>query len=154
MPEKKTTTSKVQTTNVSTWDTKVSNGLYAGKSWHNNIDSMNLLHGVQFGYLPMIGGKNASGDAIHEWMYNQSYVRRDVIPVVLQTPKFFDLLPNSDTWKQMCKALIEVHAQTIEGLNSSLTVETAERESGLEGATFEEPTNVTREQTKITITVQ
>ena len=137
--------------NITTWDNTI---VTDTKHWSENIQSLSLRHGGQFGYLPMIGGKDNAGNPIHEWMYNQSYVRRDVIPVVLQTPRFFDLLPNSDTWHQMCKALIEVHAQTIEGLNSSLTVEAAEREAGLEGAAFEEPTNVTREQTKISITVQ
>jgi len=78
-------------------------------------------------------------------------MKRDVIPVVLQVPKGFGLLPNKDAWKEAVKALFEVHAKTIEGLNSSLTVEHQEHQLGLSGATMREPGNVNREATSITL---
>jgi len=65
----------------------------------------------------------------------------------------FDLLPNSEYWHAAAKALFEVHARVIEGLNASLTVETAERELGIEGAKQKEPVNVTREETNVSLTL-
>lgn len=120
-------------------------------SWAKDISSVNLDKGGQWGLLPMVGGID-SDQNVHEWMYNQPYVKRDVIPIVLETPRVFDLLPNSQMWHNSVKALFEVHAKTISGLNSSLNVETTERELGLSGATFEDIVNVVRESTKINIT--
>ena len=121
-------------------------------AWSSNIPSVRLDKGGQWGLLPMIGGID-SDQNVHEWMYNQPYLRRDLIPIVLETPRIFDLFPNSEMWRNSVKAFFEVHARTIDGLNSSLTVETIEKEMGLSGATFEDIINVTREASKVTITV-
>jgi len=120
--------------------------------WAQDLPTLDLRYGGQWGYLPKIGGVR-DGKAIHSYMYNQRYIRRDIIPVVLQTPRVFDLLPNSKAWHASYKAMWERHARVIEGLNSSLTVESGETETGLEGAKFKEPTNVTREETNVSITL-
>ena len=141
------TNSKNISTNVFEKATSSGPDLYSKET-----PSLDLRHGGQWGLLPRIGGVK-DGKAIHEWMYNQAYMRRDIIPIVLQTPRLFDMLPNKEAWHASYKALWEVHARVIDGLNSSLTVETGEKESGLEGATFKEPTNVTREVTNVTTTL-
>jgi len=124
----------------------------ATETWASKLPSVDLRHGGQWGYLPSIGGVR-DGKAIHSWMYNQRYIRRDIIPVVLQSPRVFDLLPNSEYWHAAYKALWERHARIIEGLNSSLSVEVGETDLGLEGASLEEPTNVTREKTNVSTTL-
>lgn len=121
-------------------------------SWAEGIPSISLEHGGQWGLLPMIGGVD-SDQNIHEWMYNQPYLKRDLIPIVLETPRVFDLFPKPEMWHNSVKAFFEVHARSITGLNSSLTVETVEREMGLEGATYEDIVNVTREASKVSVTV-
>jgi len=122
-----------------------------GESFYaEDLPTMDIRYGGQWGALPRIGGVD-SDKPIHEWMHEQSYLRRDVIPVVLQVPKGFSLLPNPTEWNEAIKALFEVHAKTIEGLNSSLTVEHAEHVLGMSGATMREVGNVTREATSITI---
>ena len=114
--------------------------------------SSNLLRGGQWGFLPMIGSKE--GDEIkHAWMADQAYIRRDLIPIVLQVPKGFDLLPNGDYFKKACVALFEKHARTIEGLDSSLTVNTGEHDLGLEGGKYQEPTNVTVAESNVSISM-
>ena len=118
--------------------------------WAANVEAIDIRHGGQWGLLPIIGEEKI-GKPIHAWMHEQSYQRMDVIPIVLQTPKMFDLLPGSENWHQAIKALFEVHARTIDGLNASLTVETAEHNLGLSGASVEEVVKVNREATKISI---
>ena len=114
--------------------------------------TVNLLRGGQWGHLPIIGAKDGN-DYKHAWMADQAYVRRDVIPIVLQVPKGFELLPNGDYFKKACVALFEKHARTIEGLDSSLTVNTAEHELGIEGGKYQEPVNVTVAESNVTITL-
>lgn len=91
--------------------------LYAGSS-----AALNLAHGGQNGVHAKIGtvidGKNYD-----EWMSNQAYISRNIIPIVIRYPKFFDLLPDSKKWIEAYKALIELHPLSIEGLSSGLTVE-------------------------------
>lgn len=119
----------------------------------NGIPTIDIRNGGQWGALPVIGGVE-NGVAVNEWMHEQQYQRRDLIPIVLSVPKMFNLLPNADAWKQAVKAMIEVHAKTIDGLNSSLTVDTAEHDLGLSGAKFREVIGVTRESSNVSITVE
>ena len=119
-------------------------------TWNSGIASVSLEKGGQFGFLPMIGGIDNEKN-ISEYMYNQSYLRKDLIAIVLDTPKVFDYLPNPDNWRKAIKAFFEVHAKTIDGIDSSLTVDTNEKETGLSGGKFKEPTNVTRADTNVSI---
>jgi len=112
----------------------------------------NLLRGGQWGHLPIIGTTDPKGNK-HAWMADQAYIRRDIIPVVLQVPKGFDLLPQGDYFKKACVALFEKHARTIEGLDSSLTVNVGEHELGLEGAKYQEPVNVTVAESNVSISL-
>jgi len=122
-----------------------------GESFYaEDLPTIDIRYGGQWGALPRIGGVD-SDKPIHEWMHEQAYLKRDVIPVVLQVPRGFNLLPNGTDWNEAIKALFEVHAKTIEGLNSSLTVEHAEHTLGVSGATMREISNVNREATSITI---
>ena len=118
--------------------------------WADTKDSLDLRYGGQWGLLPLIGGADGN-KPIAEWMYEQSYQRMDVIPIVLQTPKMFDLLPNAAYWHEAIKSIFEVHARTIDGLNASLTVNTGEHNLGVSGATVKEVTQVTREATNVTL---
>ena len=116
----------------------------------DNVPTIDIRYGGQWGALPRIGGVDNS-KPIHEWMHEQAYLKRDVIPVLLQAPRGFTLLPNPEQWREAIKALFEVHSKTIEGLNSSLTVEHQEHQAGLSGASIREPGNVNREATAITL---
>jgi len=121
--------------------------------WMQNLPTYDLRYGGQFGYMPIIGGVDKSGKPIHEWMYNQPYLRRDLIVIVLQTPRMFDLFPNASYWHGAIKALWEVHFKTIDGLNSSLTAEFAESEMGLSGASLEDVSNVEREKINLSASI-
>jgi len=118
-----------------------------------DLPTIDIRNGSQWGALPVIGGVE-NGANINEWMHEQQYLRNDLIPVVLSVPKGFELLPNSDQWKQAVKSMLEVHAKTIDGLDMSLTVDKVDKDLGLSGAKFSEVANVTRASSTVSITVE
>lgn len=119
----------------------------------DGLPTIDIRHGGQWGALPIVGGID-SGKSINEWMHEQKYQRRPFIPILISAPKMFDLLPNAEAWKSAVKAMIEVHAKTITGIDTSLTVETAEADLGISGAKFKEYVKVTRASTNIAITLE
>lgn len=118
----------------------------------DGLPTLDIKHGGQWGALPAMGALD-NGASINEWMHDQQYLKRDLIPIVISVPKMFELFPNTDSWKQAVKAMLEVHAKTIDGLNSSLSVNKTDKELGLSGAKFEEVSDVTRESSSVAITV-
>lgn len=89
---------------------------------------INLKNGGNFGYTP----------DYQTLVSAQPYVRGHVIAKVLSGPKAFDLLPDSTMWYETLKAIIELHAESWEGLNSTLTVEHASQRFGGAGEEIEE----------------
>jgi len=137
-------------TRLMSFDSSRTSNIDGDTHYAEDLPTIDIRYGGQWGALPRIGGVD-SDKPIHEWMHEQSYLRRDVIPIMIQGPRGFNLLPNGTEWLEAIKALFEVHAKTIEGLNSSLTVEHAEHVLGMSGANMREIGNVTRETTSITI---
>lgn len=80
------------------------------------------------------------------YISNAAYVRRNLICVVLQTPRGFNLMPNSDVWHATCKALMENGSRTIEGLRKTLTVEYVSNPIGAAGEQQEDIAKVNRER--------
>ena len=121
--------------------------VYAGHS-----PAANLKYGGQMGYMPRIGMVGPDGKTYEEWISNQAYVTRNIIPVVLKTPKFFKYMGDEQAWVETYKALWELHPLTITGLSSGLTVETDEHAVGGAGEMQEEVTNVTRARSSLSTT--
>jgi len=111
---------------------------------------LNLVFGGQSGYIPKIGRKGLDGSNFGEWISNQGYVKKNVIPIVLSYPKFIDHLQEPVEWRAVFKSLIETHALSIDGLTSGLTVETDEHAVGGGGEFQQEITDVKRERSNIT----
>jgi len=84
-----------------------------------------------------------------EWSNNQAYVSRPLIPILLEAPRLFTVLPSSEKWIGSLKALIEQHARSIDGLEQTLTVDTDSHPFGGAGEEFEEFVNVTRARSTI-----
>ncbi len=120
---------------------------YAG---HN--PALNLKHGGQQGYMPRIGTIAKDGKTYEEWINNHSYISKNIIPIVIRTPKFFDHMPDSAKWVETFKALIELHPQAITGLTSGLTVDVDESAVGGSGEMQEEITDVKRARSTINTT--
>lgn len=94
--------------------------------------------GGQFGFMIDIGN----------YINNSPYVGRDVIPILMQYPKAYDLFDKDtrDTLVRMLKSLIEVNAKSITGLRSTLATEWMSVEVGGAGEIQQELSNVTRER--------
>jgi len=91
-----------------------------------------------------LSGQNGYMTDIHSFVGNAGYVKRNLIPILLEAPRGFKDLPSPEVWVATLKNLVELHAQTIEGLNSTLTVEFAENAVGGAGEMQEDIANVTR----------
>jgi hypothetical protein len=90
------------------------------------------------------GGQNGFAYNPIEWVSNQAYVRRNLVCILLEAPRFMSLMPEPDKWVQTLKCLVELHALSIDGFNAELTVETAEHAVGGAGETQQEYTDVKR----------
>lgn len=99
-----------------------------------NRPMIDIAYGGQFGY----------STNLVEWVSNQAYVSRNVIPILMEAPKFFQKMPNPEKWVQILKSLIELRCRSIEGLAATLTVEMDEHPVGGAGEMQEEIINVTR----------
>lgn len=75
---------------------------------------------------------------------NTPYVRRNVIPFLIEAPRFFQYAPDPELMVRCLKAMIENHTRTIDGLNQQLTVDTGEAPFGGSGERIQVATNVTR----------
>lgn len=132
---------------------RVTDAVLAAGSGHAQVTGvMNLIYGGQNGYMPRIGNIGTDGKSYDEWISNQAYVKKNIIPVVIDYPKFMDHMPEPAKMIETYKALIELHAMTIDGLSSGLTVETDEHAVGGGGEFQEEPTDVKRARSSITYT--
>lgn len=105
---------------------------------------LNLAHGGQNGWTPNLT----------EWVSNQAYVSRPLVCILLEAPKLFTVMPDSQKWTSSLKALFELHAKSIDGFNAGLKVDVDEHPVGGAGEMQQEFTNVTRErsQPKFTFT--
>lgn len=122
---------------------RLTDTLLGAKAWSTGNDTPQLdpAHGGQFGWATNPG----------EWLSAQAYIPRNLIPIVLEAPEFFQFMPNSDKWVMAWKVMIEKHARTIEGLKAGLTVNVDEHAFGGGGEMFQEFTDVKRERSTLSI---
>lgn len=95
---------------------------------------------------PTYGGQMGYAPNLVEWVSNQAYVRRNLIPVLLEAPRFFQNMPDPQKWVDTLKSLIELHCRTVEGLNATLTVEVDSHPVGGAGEIQEEVIDTKRER--------
>ena len=107
-----------------------------------NQPMLDLTYGGQHGWAPNLT----------EWVSNQAYVRRNLVCVLLEAPRFFTLMPDPAKWVSTLKSLVELHCRSIEGFNAALTVDTDEHPVGGAGEMQQEVINVTRARTEPSFT--
>lgn len=100
---------------------------------------------------PAMGGQFGWATNPAEWISAQAYTPRNLIPIVLEAPRFFELMPDPAKWVTALKVMFETHARTIEGLKAGLTVEVAEHQFGGGGEFFQEFVDVKRERSTLSI---
>lgn len=91
-----------------------------------------------------IGGQMGPMTDFVGYVSNSAYVRRNVICQLVAAPRGFRDLDNPEIWEQTLKSLVELHAKSIEGLVSTLTVEHVENAVGGAGEMQQDISNVTR----------
>lgn len=114
-----------------------------------------LQNGTAFGaghQAPMVdlqyGGQMGYAQDLSEWVSNQAYVRRNLICLLVEAPKGFRFLPNSDKWIATLRSLVELHPLSIDGLNAGLEVEIASNPFGGGGQMQEDFTDVKETQSR------
>lgn len=103
---------------------------------------------AQYSEQPMVdlknGGQNGPMTDLASYVSNSAYVRRNLIALLIEAPRGFQDLENPEVYVQTLKALVELHPKSIEGLQSTLTVEHVENAVGGGGEMQEDVSNVTR----------
>ena len=119
---------------------RLDNALLDGKAFGKDTTNavLDLTHGGQFSWSPNHA----------EWINNQAYIRRNLVPIVLEAPRFFQLMPNPDVWVSCFKALIEKHCRTIDGYQAGLKVSFDDHPVGGAGEMHQEVTDVKRDRSE------
>ena len=129
--------------------TAVKNAVYQSTEVNaGNSPALNLNFGAMMGAMPRYGYRDTDGNHYGEWISATPYTRENIVPILLSYPKIFDWLPDTEEWVGMLKAMMEVQAQSIDGLKSTITVDTESHAIGGAGEQFDIPTNVTRERSE------
>lgn len=103
----------------------------------------NLKHGGQHGHSMDIGN----------YISNASYVSKPVIAFLMEAPRGFRVMENGEKLVEALKAIIELHSETIEGLNASVSVEYSDTPVGGSNEIQQDVINVMRERSTPTHTI-
>ena len=98
------------------------------------------------------GGMNGFAPDLKQWVSNAAYIRKNLIPILVEAPRAFRLMPDSALWIGALRALIELHPTTIDGLNMGLDVEVVDHAVGGGGQRQDEFVNVTEQRSNPTFT--
>jgi hypothetical protein len=79
---------------------------------------------------------------------NQAYVRKHLIPILIEAPKLFQYLPNPADWNAALRALIETQWLQVDGLNAGLTATFTENAFGGSGLKQQDLTNIVEAESR------
>ena len=91
-------------------------------------------------------GQQGISTNIAGYASNTAHMRKNIIAVLHEAPTGFQYLPNPEKWVAALKAMIELHSNSIEGLNATITTEYGEEIMGSAGEVMETESNATRER--------
>lgn len=92
----------------------------------------------------MVSGQNGHQVDFRYYHGNADYIRRNVIARVMNFPQGFKHFPDAQVYIDTLKSMVELHAQTWEGLNKTLTVNSQQSPVGGSGEMQDTPSNVVR----------
>lgn len=104
---------------------------------------VNLRHGGQHGHSMDIGN----------YISNAAYVSKPVIAFLMEAPRGFQDMADGDALTQALKAIIELHSETIDGLDASVSVEYSDTPVGGSNEVQQDVVNVMRERSSPSHTV-
>lgn len=122
----------------------ITESILGSKSYGRGVRAPMLdpAKGGQFGFAPNYRGILAQ----------TPYVRRNLIAILIKHPTGFDVLPDSEYLVGTLKALVELHALRIEGLQNRVDYEYGSVPFGGAGEMLEVATNATRPRSDISFT--
>lgn len=86
------------------------------------------------------------------WASSQPYVGRNLISILMEPPRGFQVMPEPDKWILTLKSLVETVPTSITGLNAGLELTTDSVAYGGDGSVFEVPTDCKRVVTDVNMT--
>lgn len=115
---------------------RLTNAILGNQAFGNGATApmLDVTYGGQFGWAP----------DLTQWVSNQAYIRRPLVCILLEAPRFFQLMPNPSVWVQTLKSLFELTPTVIEGMNATIEVEWADHPVGGAGEIQQEVTDVKR----------
>lgn len=96
------------------------------------------------------GGQNGHIYNPADWVANTSYVRQDLIAVLIAPPTAMQYMPDGEDRVRMLKQMVEVHAQSVTGIEFGLEVEFAATPVGDSGAELQVAVKTTQAQSQPT----
>lgn len=122
------------------------------------LSDMQATGGYALGRAPMVnlarGAQNGFAPAMAEILSSGTYVQRHLNCIVIDTPKGFNYLPDSDVWHAACKNIFESQAKGIDGLAAGLEVDWgSETPVGHAGEMFQDYVKVSRARSNVTFTL-
>lgn len=123
---------------------RLTNAILGNQAFGNGSTApmLDVTYGGQFGWAP----------DLTQWVSNQAYIRRPLVCILLEAPRFFQLMPNPTVWVQTLKSLFELTPTVIEGMNATIEVEWADHPVGGAGEIQQEVTDVKRTRSEPTFT--
>lgn len=122
-----------------------------GEGISGHSPALNPLLGGQQGIYPRIGMLK-DNKFYAEFLNAGIYITQPVIPILLEAPSGFRFLPNEKEMISIAKAIMEVHPKSIDGLDSTLSVDTEESEMGRGRNKFTTFSRVSKAETTLTFT--
>ena len=119
---------------------RLDNALLDGQAFSKDTTNamLNLSNGGYFSWSPNHA----------EFINNQAYIRRNLVPIALEAPRFFQLMPNPDVWVACYKALIEKHCRMIDGYQAGLKASFDDHPVGGAGEVHQEVTDMKRDRSE------
>lgn len=99
------------------------------------------------------GGQHGHSMDIGNYISNASYVSKPVIAFLMEAPRGFQSMADSESLVQALKAIVELHSETIEGLDASVSVEYSDTPIGGSNEVQQDVINVMRERSTPSHTV-
>jgi hypothetical protein len=100
-----------------------------------------------------IGGQNGYQSDLRYFHANTDYIRRNVVAKLIEAPRGFLYLNDGQEYINALKAIVELHAQTWEGLNKTLTVSSQTSPVSGAGEMQHTPSNVVRAVSEPSLTI-
>ena len=91
-----------------------------------------------------VGAQNGATTDFRGFVSNASYVRKNIIAILVEAPRGFRDLGDEDVWIGTLKSLVELHPKSIEGLNMTQTWEYVDAPVGGAGEMQRDPSDAKR----------